>query len=246
MGVLSGSGKHLNPFDLQIDLCDQSGTILTRNNNIKMTPRSTNASTSAGYGFGDAGDYADPSNHNSSTTGWSYDLKMPCAPSGGPWYNHIYGGGSGRRGSASSSSNGTSLSDYGTFASLYMDLAVGENPHPGVGGANGISHIAMIHDASGAYFGFQYTSPPPVNYAHARTLFDTSTDAHNIKISGQGYGGGAAHLYRQWFCFGDRQSWAGHNIQNIRFINWGPNNVYIHSAKLIIHGKTGASSGADN
>ena len=246
MGILSGSGKHLNPFDLQIDLHNQSNEIITRSNAIKMTPRSTTASTSAGYGFSAAGDYADSSNHNSSTTGWSYDLKMPVCPSGGAWYNQVYGGGSGRRGTSSTSSNATSLNDYGTFASLYMDLAVGENPHPGYGSANGIAHIALLQDAAGAYFGFQYTSPPPVNYTHARTLFDTSTDAHNIKISGQNYGGGKSNNYRQWFCLADRQSWAHNNLNNIRFINWGPNNVYIHSAKLIIHGKTGASSGADN
>jgi hypothetical protein len=246
MAIKGSTGKVLYPFDLQIDLCDQSGTILTRNNNIKMTPRSTTASTSAGYGFSAASDYADPSNHNSSTTGWSYDLKVPSAPSGGPWYNYTYGGGSGRRGSANSPNHGTSLSDYGSYASLYMDLAVGSSPHPGIGAAGSIAHIALIHDASGAYFGFQYTSPPPVNYAHARTLFDTSTDAQNIKISGQGYAGGNANLYRQWFCFADRQSWSVSNIQNIRFINWGPNDVHIHSAKLILHGQTGASSGADN
>ena len=57
MAILSGSGKHLNPFDLQIDLCDQSNVMITRANAIKMTPRSSTASTSAGYGFGDAGDY---------------------------------------------------------------------------------------------------------------------------------------------------------------------------------------------
>lgn len=246
MGILSGSGKHLNPFDLQIDLTDQSNEIIKKSNAIKMTPRSTTTATSAGYGFSAAGDYADPSNHNSANTGWSYDLKIPCAPSGAAWYNHVYGGGSGRRGSSSSSSGATSLNDYGTYASLYMDLAVGENPHPGIGTANGISHIAMLRDAAGAYFGLQYTSPPPVNYSHARTLFDTSTDAHNIKISGQNYGGAKNNNYRQWFCLGDRQSWGAHNINVIRFINWGPNNVYIHAAKLIIHGKTGASSGADN
>ena len=149
MAILSGSGKHLNPFDLQIDLCDQNNVMITRANAIKMTPRSSTASTSAGYGFGDAGDYADSSNHNSSTTGWSYDLKMPCAPSGAAWYNQVYGGGSGRRGTTSTSSHSTSLNDYGTFASLYMDLAVGENPHPGYGSANGIAHIALLNDAAG-------------------------------------------------------------------------------------------------
>ena len=246
MGVLSGSGKHLNPFDLQIDLADINGTILTRNNAIKMSPRSTTAATAAGYGFSAAGDYEDPSNHNSATTGWSYDLKVPNAPSGSPWYNYVYGGGSGRRGSSSSPSHGTSLSDYGSYASLYMDLAVGTSPHPGIGSAGGIAHIAMLQNASGAYFYWQYTSPPPVNYSHARTLFDQSTDAHNIKISGQAYGGGGTHLYRQWFCLADRQSWSTSNTQDIRFINWGPNDVHIHGAKLIIHGQTGASSGADN
>lgn len=245
MGILSGSGKHLNPFDLQIDLCDQSGTILTRNNAIKMTPRYTTASTAAAKTFTASGDYADASNHNSSTTGWSYDLKIPCAPSGGAWYNQTYGEASGRRGSLPSSpSHSTSLNDYGNYASLYMDLAVGENPHPGYGAANGIAHVAMLVNASGGYFQYQYTSPPPVDYTHARTIFDTGDQ--NIKISGQNYGGGTTHNYRQWFCMADRQSWANNNAQVLRFINWGPNNVYIHSAKLILHGKTGANSGADN
>ena len=244
MGILSGSGKHLNPFDLQIDLTDQSNEIIKKSNAIKMTPRHTLAATAALEVFDSAGDYSDPSNHNSANTGWSYDLKIPCSPSGGGWYNYTYGDGSGRRGSSSTPSVSTSLNDYGTYASLYMDLAVGENPHPGVGTANGISHIAMLQDAAGAYFGFQYTSPPPVNYTHARTIFDTGN--HNIKISGQNYGGGKLNNYRQWFCMADRQVWAPNNVGTIRFFNWGPNNVYIHAAKLILHGKTGASSGADN
>ena len=246
MAIVGSTGKKLFPFGLQIDLQDQSNNEVTRANAIKMTPRSSTASTAAGYVFNSSDDYADASNHNSSTTGWSYDLKVPVAPSGGPWYNQTYGDGAGRRGSSSSSSNATSLSDYGLFASLYMDLAVGENPHPGYGSANSISHVALLYDAAGAYFGYQYTSPPPVNYTHARTWFDTTTDAQNIKISGQNYGGGTAHNYRQWFCMGDRQSWSHNNVQHLRFINWGPNNVYIHSAKLILHGMTGASSGADN
>ena len=246
MPLLSNNGKRMNTFDLQIDLHDQSNNIVTRSNAIKMTPRYTNASTAAAKTFSAGGDYADSSSHNSSTTGWSYDLKVPVAPSGGAWYNQTYGDGAGRRGSSSSSSHSTSINDFGTYASLYMDLAVGENPHPGYGAAAGISHIAMLYDAAGAYFGYQYTSPPPVNYTHARTWFDTSTDAQNIKISGQNYGGGTVHNYRQWFCMGDRQSWAHNNVQHLRFINWGPNNVYIHSAKLILHGQHGGHTGTDN
>lgn len=246
MAILTAAGKKLNPFDMQIDLTDQSNEIIKRSNAIKMTPRYTTASTAEAKVFTASGDYADASNHNSASTGWSYDLKIPCAPSGAAWYNQVYGGGAGRRGTSSTSSNSTSLNDYGVFASLYMDLAVGENPHPGYGASNGISHITLIQDGSGAYFQYQYTSPPPVNYTHARTIFDTSTDAQNIKISGQNYGGAKVHNYRQWFCIADRQSWGVQNVQNIRFINWGPNNVYIHAAKLIIHGMTGASSGADN
>jgi len=245
MAILTNAGKKLLPFDMQIDLTDQSNEPIKKSNAIKMTPRYTNASTAAGKVFTAGGDYEDSSNHNSASTGWSYDLKVPCAPSGAAWYNHTYGDGAGRRGTSGASSSSTSLNDYGSYASLYMDLAVGENPHPGYGAANGISHIALIHNAAGAYFGFQYTSPPPVNYTHARTLFDTTTDAQNVKISGQNYGGGKNNNYRQWFCLGDRQAWAPHNVGSIRFINWGPNNVYIHAAKLIIHGMTGASSGAD-
>lgn len=246
MAILGSTGRRHFPFGLQIDLADQSGTVISRDNAIKMTPRSTTASTSAGYVFDSSDDYADASNHNSATTGWSYDLKIDCAPSAAPWYNQTYGGGAGRRGSSSTSSNSTSLNDFGSYASLYMDLAVGESPHPGYGAAAGIAHIALLQNAAGAYFAFQYTSPPPVNYTHARTLFESTAANQNIKISGQNYGGGTSHNYRQWFCFGDRQTWSTSNAQVIRFINWGPNNVYIHSAKLIIHGMAGASSGTDN
>ena len=246
MAILGSTGRRLFPFSLQIDLAHQDGTVISRDNAIKMTPRSTTASTSAGYVFDSSDDYADASNHNSATTGWSYDLKIDCAPSANPWYNQTYGGGAGRRGSSSSSSHATSLNDFGSYASLYMDLGVGESPHPGYGAANGISHIALLHNASGAYYQYQYTSPPPVNYTQARTLFESTVANQNIKISGQNYGSGTNNLYRQWFCFADRQTWSVANAQNIRFINWGPNNVYIHSAKLILHGMTGHSSGTDN
>ena len=151
MAILNSTGRRHFPFGLQIDLADQSGTVISRDNAIKMTPRSTTASTSAAYVFDSSDDYADASNHNSSTTGWSYDMKIGCAPAATPWYNQVYGGGAGRRGSSSSSSNATSLNDYGNYASLYMDLGVGEHPHPGYGGANGISHIAMLQNAAGAY-----------------------------------------------------------------------------------------------
>lgn len=244
MGLLLSTGKNKKDFVIDVPLLDQSNNPVGQHNPISIMPRYTDSSTAHSKTFSASGDYADSSNHNSSGSGWSYDFKVDMNSSGGAWYNYTYDTNSGRRGSSSTPSHGTSLNDFGSYVSLYADIAVGDGPHPGVG--TNYAHIALIHNAAGAYFQYQYTSPPPVNYTHARTWPDTGH--HNIKIAGQNYG---SHAYRQWFCLADMQSWAANNMNTLRIINWGggassKSRIEIHGIKLLIHGMTGANSGADN
>jgi hypothetical protein len=243
MAIKGGADKNLRDFTLQVPLLDQGNAPIGHHNPIILEPRYTDGSTAANKTFTADGDYADASNHNSKTTGWSYDLKLDWANSGQEWYNYTYDTNSGRRGSSSSPSNATSLDDYGNYISLYMDLAIGTGPHPGVGTA--YAHMAILQDAAGGYFAYQYTAPPPVNYTQARTFPDQGH--HNIKLAGQNYG---EHHYRQWFCLADVQSWTASNAGTLRFINWGGGSitysrVTIRGGAFLIHGKAGASSGAD-
>ena len=72
----SGGNKTASTFALPSYLCDAAYNRLTYNNRIVVLPRYTDNSTAASKTFTSAGDYADPTNHNSSGVGWSYDFKV--------------------------------------------------------------------------------------------------------------------------------------------------------------------------
>lgn len=243
MAILLGTGKKARNFQIQVPLLDQSNNEISHHNQVILEPRYTDGTTAASKTFTSSGDYADPSNHNSASTGWSYDFKLDWCSSGQPWYNYTYDTNSGRRGSSSAPSRGTSLSDYGSYISLYVDFAVGSNPHPTVG--NHHAHMAVITNNWGAHHHNIYSGATP-DYTLARTFPDHGH--HNFKIAGQNY---SSHRYRQWYCLADMQAFAANNVSLLRFINWGGgassvSRVRICGAAFIIHGIAGANSGADN
>jgi len=246
VGILTSAAKNKRDFQLQVPLLTASGDPLGWENKVVLVPRYTDSSTAHSKTFTASGDYTDPSNHNVSGSGWSYDIKVDWNSSGAAWYNYTYDTGSGRRGSSGSPSNGTSLNDYGTYVSLYLDLGIGDGPHPGVG--TNYCHMSVLYNQAGAYHALYYTASPTPDYTQARTFPDHSSAAQNIKLSGQHYG---AHQYRQYFCLADVQSWGGSGTSYLRFINHGGagssnSKLVIAGGALIIHGMSGANSGADN
>ena len=179
MGIKSNQDKHFQDFNLVSMLCDTSSNPVTWDNPVVIYPRYTDGSTAHTKTFSAAGDYADPSYHNNvGGAGWSYDfrmIQMPPTPS--PWYNYTYDTNSGRRGGPT---NATALNDHGATMSLYMDIHVGDGPHPGVG--TNYAHIALLTQQYGSHHQYQY-SGASVNYTQARTLWNHSTGNQNIKIA---------------------------------------------------------------
>jgi hypothetical protein len=259
MAILSNHSKRHQGFSLTVPLrrsdgspCHWVGTnsmdVSSTNNRggvVQIEPRYTDDSTAASKTFTAASDYADASNHNNNGVGWSHDFKiwdMPPAPN--PWYNYTYDTGGGRRGTGSAPDRGTALADAGYQVSLYVDMHIGEGPHPTVG--NQYAHIALLVDAYGAHHHYQY-SGASANYTQARTIFEHSAGNQNIKVAGQNYG---SEYYSQIFCLGDFQNWQAANVRNLRFINWGGGNtsasrVTIAGIQLVIHGKTGYNAAQD-
>ena len=245
MPVRTSTGKTLRTFNLVSQLCDTNGDPVTWDNKIQIEPRYTDESTAHSKTFSASGDYQDSSNHNTSGSGWSYDfrmIEMPPTPSA--WYNYTYDTGGGRRGSSSSPDNGTALNDHGAFMSLYMDLHIGNGPHPGVG--TNYAHVAMLVNQYGAHHQYQY-SGATVDYTQARTWWEHTSGNQNIKIAGQSY---SSQLYSQIFCMGDLQtaSYSGGRI--FRFINHGggaasKSRVTVTGGQLIIHGRNGSNSNSD-
>ena len=245
MAIKSSTNKEIRDFNLVSQLCDINGNPVTWDNIVEIAPRYTDGSTASSKTFSAAADYADGSNHNTSGSGWSYDFEMiEMPPTPGAWYNFTYDTNSGRRGSSSSPTSSTPLNDYGTMMSLYMDIHVGDGPHPGVG--TNYAHIALLTQQYGAHHQYQF-SGATVNYTEARTIFEHSTANQNIKISGQNYGG---RLYSQIFCLGNLQSASFSGGRFLRLINHGggassKSRVTVTGGQLIIHGRTGTSSATD-
>ena len=243
MALLTSTGKRLRDFSIQVPVLDQSNNLVGLHNRVTLVPRYTDASTAHTKTFTASGDYADSSYHNSSGSGWSYDFKINWPINGGYLYNYTYDTYDGRRGSANSPSTATALNDYGTYISLYLDLAIGLAPHPGVGVS--YAHMAMLVNAHGAYNHYNLGGPSP-DYTSPNAF--PSAGVHNVKVSGQNYG---AHQYRQWFCWCDTISSARSNSDILRIINWGGSSAYYSQVQvagigLILHGMGGANSGAGN
>lgn len=243
MAILTFAGKKLRDFSIQVPVLDQSNNVVGLHNRVTLVPRYTDGSTAHTKTFTASDDYADSSYHNSSGSGWSYDFKINWPINGGVWYNYTYDTNSGRRGSANSPSNSTALNDYGTYLSLYLDLAIGQAPHPGVGSS--YAHITMLSNQHGAHH--QFILGGPVADYTLPNLFPSGT-SHNTKVSGQNYGN---HQYRQWFCWCDTVSEARANADILRIINWGggtaaSSQVQVAGIGLILHGMGGANSGAGN
>lgn len=245
MAIKASTDKEFRDFNLVSQLCDTSGNPVTWNNIVQIVPRYTDNSTAASKYFSAAGDYSDPNYHNVSGSSWSYDFELvQMPPTPGAWYNYTYDTNSGRRGSSSGPSNGTPLNDYGNMMSLYMDIHVGDGPHPGIG--TNYAHIALLVQQYGAHHQYQY-SGASVNYAQARTIFEFSAGNQNIKIAGQNY---SSRLYSQIHCMGNFQTASYSGGRFLRLINHGggaanKSRITVAGGQLIIHGRTGTSSQTD-
>lgn len=259
MSIKSNHSKRTQGFNLAVPLRRADGSPLhwvgtssldinstsNRGGLVQIEPRYTDGSTAHSKTFTSSSDYADGTNHNTNGSGWSHDFKVwDMPPSPGPWYNYTYDTGGGRRGASNAPDRTTALNAGGYQVSLYMDIHIGEGPHPTVG--NQYAHVALLVDAYGAHHHYQY-SGASVDYTQARTIFGHTAGNQNIKLAGQNYG---TELYSQIFCLGDFQNWQAANVRNIRFINWGggaasTSRVTIAGAQLVIHGRTGhnANSG---
>lgn len=245
MAILSNKNTRQRDFALQVPLMTSNNEPLGWQNRIALIPRYTDSSTAHTKVFTAASDYADPNNHDVSGAGWSCDIKVDWNSSGSSWYNYTYDTLSGRRGSSDAPNNGTALQDSGVYVSLYLDLAIGDGPHPGVG--TNYCHMSVLYNQAGAHHQLYYTGIPTPDYTHARTFPDHSLGAQNIKLSGQNYG---AHQYRQYFCLADTQSWGGAGTSFLRFINHGggshsTSKLTIAGGAILIHGRGGANIGAD-
>lgn len=243
MPLKSSQNKDFRDFNLVSQLCDVNGNPVTWVNPIEIMPRYTDNSTAVSKTFSAIGDYNDPSYHNNvGGTGWSYDFEMvQMPPTPGAWYNYTYDTNSGRR---SGPTNATSLNDHGTLMSLYMDIHIGDGPHPGVG--TNYAHIALLTQQYGAHHQYYYSGATP-DYTQARTIFDHTSGNQNIKIAGQNYG---SRLYSQIFCMAEMQSNSYSGGRFLRLINWGggPSNksrVTVTGGQLIIHGRSGNNSASD-
>jgi len=242
MGIKSNQDRYFQDFNLVSMLCDTSGNPVTWTNPVEIMPRYTSGSTASTKTFSAAGDYSDPNYHNVSGQSWSYDfelVQMPPTPSG--WYNYTYDTGGGRR---AGPTNATALNDHGYTMSLYMDIHVGDGPHPGVG--TNYAHLALLVQQYGAHHQYQY-SGASVNYTQARTLWNHSTANQNIKIAGQNYG---SRLYSQIFCMGERQQVSYSGGRFMRLINHGggasgTSRLTVTGGQLIIHGTSGNNADMD-
>ena len=121
MAILLGTGKKQRDMQIQVPCLDQNNNEISNANQIILEPRYTDGTTAASKTFTTSGDYADASNHNSATTGWSYDVKLNWMNSGYAWYNYTYDTNSGRRGSSGSPncfSNANAISN--AFSSSFL------------------------------------------------------------------------------------------------------------------------------
>ena len=245
MPLKTSTGKNLRDFNLVSMLCDSSGNPITRQNKATLYPRYTDNSTAASKTMSASGDYADPTNH-SNNSGWSYDFylsQMPPTPSG--WYNYTYQTTHGMRGGSSSPNNGTMLNDHGNMVSLYMDIHIGDGPHPGVG--TNYAHISLLINQYGAYHQWHHGGPSPV-YTTPRTMFEALASGNeNLKIAGQNY---STQLYSQIFSMGEMQNFSQSGGKFLRMINHGggasnKSRITVCGGQLIIHGRSGSNNAAD-
>lgn len=227
MGVLSSSGLPIQSTNLQVNLVQHSSTVV---GTITLNPR-WNDSTADSFSFSSSGDYAPAAAGGGNAY---YDIDLPMFTHTTNWYNYTHDSNVGRR----LNSSATAISDINR-ASIWAQLGVGDNPHPGYDYS--YTRLAILKNHPGAYHQYQTTGVPTPNYSEPRTLRDGDLSFANFKVSGQYYASGA---YGGWYCLANYISNICNTATTIRIINLGGNTdarsrLRIIDLVMILHGRLG-------
>lgn len=226
MGIRSSANLPIDDFTIPIWMV-QNHSIVSP---ITLYPRWRD-STADSFTFSQAGDY----NPTAAAGGNAYvDIYFTSYPGISPWYNDVYDNLVGRR-----SGGGNSLNDV-TRTSLWVNMDVGDSPHPSPAD-HASTRLAMLINQAGAYHSLMTTNSPTPNYSEPRLLCD-STAFQNFRVSGQNYSGN----YHSWRCLYHYQPWQSNGAQYIRLINLGGKSdsqslIVIRAMVLLMHGRTGVS-----
>jgi hypothetical protein len=231
MAILSSSGLPIGFMQIPIPIV-QHGAVNV--GTITLNPRYNNSTADTKL-FNSGGDYVP----GAAAGGNAYvDLILPMFPHHGTWYNNTHDSNSGRR----SGNAGTAIGDIGKV-SLWAQLGVGDSPHPGFNYS--YAHLAMLHNAAGAYHSFIRTGAPTPDYTEPRTLDGGNSlgSFANFRVSGQYYAGGA---YGGWYCLANHVNGLFGNSDTLRIINLGGNTdersrLRIIDLVYILHGKLGTT-----
>ena len=156
MAILSSTSLPIGFTHIPIPIVQHSATNI---GTIAINPR-WNDSTAHTKLFDSAGDYAP----GAAAGGNAYiDISLPMFPHHSNWYNYTHDSHYGRR----NGSSGTAISDIGR-ASLWAQLGVGDNPHPGFDYS--YTHVAMLTNQAGSYHQYQTNNSPTANYADRKSV----------------------------------------------------------------------------
>lgn len=226
MGIRSSANLPIDAFTIPIWMV-QNHSIVSP---ITLYPRWRD-STADTFAFSSAGDYTPAA----AAGGNAYvDISFTSYPGISPWYSDVYDSLVGRR-----SGTGNSLNDV-TRTSLWVNMDVGDAPHPSPSDYAS-TRLAILINQAGAYHSLITTNSPTPNYSEPRLLCD-STAFQNFRVSGQNYSGN----YHSWRCLFHYQPWQSNGVQHIRLINLGgkPDSqslIVIRAMVLLMHGRTGVS-----
>lgn len=231
MGIRNPYDKGYHPYTMEVEPWYNGGPC-RRSNYPSIGPRYTSGTTAENFTFGNAGDYSPSGNYVDLDLQW---------PSNAPWYSRIHG-----QGGTTNQLNHTGDNNHGDSAhtplvqrkgvSVWMDLRVGNNPHPGHGTAK--TYIAILRNSNGSHQGGAFWEAPSnvATYTSPRSMF---SGFERVGVSADNYGNGN---YRGWTCLAQYQN-AEIPMQTttLRVINiGGPNNsvgldLKIQGFKLIYH-----------
>lgn len=231
MGIRNPYDRGYHPYTMEIEPWYNGGPC-RRSNYPNISPRYTSGTTAENFVFNDSGDYSPGGNYVDLDLQW---------PGNSPWYARIFGqgGSSNQLNHTGDNSNGDDAATpfsqrYGV--SVWMDLRVGNGPHPGYGTTK--TYIAILRNSNGSHQGGAFWNAPGnvATYTSPRTMFG---GFERIAVSGDNYGTGN---YRGWTCVCQYQNTnMPMNATTLRVINLGgPNNsagldLKIQGFKLIYH-----------
>ena len=231
MGIRNTYDRGYHPYTMEIEPWFNGGPC-RRSNYPNISPRYTSGTTAENFTFGDSGDYSPSGNYVDLDLQW---------PGNSPWYARNFGQGgiSNQLNHTGDNVNGDDAATpfsqrYGV--SVWMDLRVGNGPHPGYGTAK--TYIAILRNANGAHHGGSFWNGNASGpfYNSPRSMID---GFERVAVSGDNYGTGN---YRGWCCLAQFQNATmPMNATTLRLINLGgPNNssgldLKVQGFKMIYH-----------